>query len=410
MIATRTSPRSMLAAVLVLVLVVSLVAAPAAVAQSPTPTASADTGERWTGAPLPAAEMSADDAEAIDAVAAALLDRVGNEFSGLWLGVWDPAKGVHIAAYGDAAFGGPTATVDDKGRIGSITKTFTATAILRLVADGALSLDDTVAEVLPDLAAELPEIAGVTVEQLLAMRSGIPEYEARVVPQVLAHPDTPIEAHDIIVSTVREQGVAPPGTPGYSTTNYSILGEMLTALTGQTPQEVLDALAAEVGLTDTALPAVGDGVLPAPASAGYVNDNATADLRRQGIDVEKLGDVSTYDPSWGGAGGAMYSTVEDLGRWAATGFGTSLLPRDLGERRLASEPIAEGLRYGLGIIDYDDGFYGHIGEILGWESFVAYDPKTGAALTLIVNESGSLGAAAGVIIAAFPDLANVFGL
>lgn len=403
-------PRRPLAAVLLGMLCLGL--APATSAQSPgasldSPPASA-ASTLWSAAPVTTTPMSAADSAAIDAAVQGVMDQNTGQWSGIWLGVWDPAKGYHVAGYGDAAVGGPAATADDKGRIGSITKTFTATAILRLVADGRLALDDTIADVLPDLAAELPVIAGITVEQLLGMRSGIPEYEARIVPQVVADPTTPIPAHDIIVSTVKEQGVMAPGTPGYSTANYLILGEMLTAITGESPQDVLNALATEAGLTSTALPALEDATIPAPASAGYFNDFAAFAAKGAGNTIPKLGDVSAYNPAWGGAGGAMYSNVADLGRWAATGFGNAFLPQALGEQRLISQPIPEGA-YGLGILDYGNGWYGHTGEILGWNSLAAYNPTTGAALTLIINESGSLLVTVPIILAAFPELTKVFG-
>ena len=152
-----------------------------------------------------------------------------------------------------------------------ITKTFTATAVLQQVASGALSLDDTVADVLPDLAAELPDIAEITVEQLLAMQSGIPEYEFLVVPEVLENPTEVVDLDEVIVETV-EGGVESAGTAGYSTTNYLILGEMLEELTGQPSEDVLNELATDAGLTTTVLTVDDDIEMSDPSSAAYVNE------------------------------------------------------------------------------------------------------------------------------------------
>ena len=66
--------------------------------------------------------------------------------------------------------------------------------------------------------------------------------------------------------------------------------------------------------------------------------------------------------------------------------------------------------YGLGIIDFVNGWYGHTGEILGWNSIAANNPATGAAFVAIVNESGSLLATGGPALAAFPDLIGAYGL
>lgn len=147
-----------------------------------------------------------------------------------------------------------------------------------------------------------------------------------------------------------------------------------------------------------------------PSSAGYVNEFAADELQAQGVEVEPLGDVSSYNPTWGGAGGSMYSTIEDLGVWAATGFGNELLPPELAAQRLDAAPLAEGVDCGLGIIDYGNGWYGHTGEILGWNSIAAHNPDTGATFVAYVNESGSLLATAGPALAAFPDLAGTYGL
>ena len=72
----------------------------------------------------------------------------------------------------------------------------------------------------------------------------------------------------------------------------------------------------------------------------------------------------------------MYSTLADLGTWAGTGLGTSLLPADLAAMRLATQKIPEGY-YGLGICDWGQVWVGHTGQLNGWESLVAYNTTTG---------------------------------
>ena len=229
--------------------------------------ASGDDSGESAGGEVPTAPMSDADAAVIDDAAMEGLAAGEGEVPGMWVGVWDPANGVHLAAYGDAVTDETVATVEDSGRIGSITKTFTATAVLQQVAEGTLSLDDTVADVVPDLAAELPDIADITVEQLLAMESGRPVYEFSVVPEVLANPTEPVDLHEVIVETV-ESGIDPVGTASYSTTNYLILGEMLAELTGRPSEEVLNELATEAGLETTVLTVGDDFEMSDPSSAG----------------------------------------------------------------------------------------------------------------------------------------------
>jgi len=384
--------------------------APTSDAPTTDSTAPSDDSGGSAGVEVPTAPMSDADAAVIDDAAMEALALGEGVIPGMWVGVWDPAKGVHLAAYGDALAEETPATAEDSGRIGSITKTFTATAVLQQVAEGALSLDDTVADVLPDLAAELPDIAEITVEQLLAMQSGIPEYEFLVVPDVLENPTEVVDLDAVIIETV-EGGVEPAGTAGYSTTNYLILGNMLEELTGQPSEDVLNELAADAGLTTTVL-TVGDDIeMPDPSSAGYVNEIGVSYLGLEGIDVEPLGDVSSYNPNWGGVGGSMYSTLEDLGAWAATGFGNDFLPPELAAQRLEAAPLAEGIDYGLGIIDFGNGWYGHSGSILGWDSLAAHNPETGAVFVAYTNEYGASNVFVGPVLTAFPDLASsLYGL
>jgi D-alanyl-D-alanine carboxypeptidase len=99
----------------------------------------------------------------------------------------------------------------------------------------------------------------------------------------------------------------------------------------------------------------------------------------------------------------MYSTVADMGTWAASGLGTALLPADLGEQRLQAQPTPEG-DYGLGIFNWGSGWIGHSGQVIGWEALVAYNTDTGAVFVVMDNETGSLSATLPVLQTAFPDL------
>ena len=237
---------------------------------------------------------------------------------GMWIGVWDPKKGWHIGGYGEAVMGGAKATDADHGRIGSVTKTFTATAILQQVAAGKLALTDTVGTLLPDLAAKYPDVAPITVEQLLSMRSGIPDYidSGLLTQQFLDHPER-VWTADEIIAAVLEKTKVDPSVAEYSNTNYLILGEILRKVTGQAPDVVITSVAAALGLNDTALPAPAETAMPAPASAGYILDAGVASLKEAGGTAKSGTTVQDATPSWGAAAGGMYSTVADLGAWGA---------------------------------------------------------------------------------------------
>jgi len=347
--------------------------------------------------------MSAADAAAIDRLARDALAK-NPDLPGLWIGVWDPARGVYLQAYGQAVKGGAKATVADHGRVGSVTKTFTVVAVLEQVAAGRLKLESTIEEVLPDLARRHPPIARVTVDQLAGMRSGIQDYAntGLVIRGVAADP-TKIWTADDLIDAAMTLPLSAPGTGGYSTTNTIILGNVLERLTGRPIEQIVTDVARRAGLKRSALQAYGSTKMPDPASHGYVATTGAKELEAVGAVVAPGTDVSEWTVSWGQAGGGMYSTIADLGTWAGTGLGTSLLPADLAARRLATQKIPEG-DYGLGIYDWGAGWIGHTGQIIGWESLVAYNTSTGAAFVAIVNETGSFMSALAVGLQVFPDL------
>ena len=124
---------------------------------------------------------------------------------------------------------------DDKFRIGSITKTYTAVVVLQLVGEGKLALSDTVEHWLPGM---VPGGDAITVGQLLNHTSGIADYEVH--PKYLE----PYMSGDLGHVTPPEQLVAyanelgavpiPAGTASYSNTNYALAGMIVEAATGST--------------------------------------------------------------------------------------------------------------------------------------------------------------------------------
>ena len=359
----------------------------------------------WSGAAVTTTPRSDADIAAFDTVNEA--EKAAKEAPpGRWIGVWDPQRGWHIGGYGEAVVGGAKATDGDHGRIGSVTKTFTATAVLQQVAEGKLTLTDTVGTLLPDLAAKYPDVAPITVEQLLSMHSGIPDYvnNGVITQQILDHPEK-VWTPDEIIAGVLDKLKVDPSVAEYSTTNYLILGEILRTVTGQAPDVVITSIATALGLNETALPAPAETAMPAPASAGYIMDAGVNSLKEAGGTAKSGTTVQDATPSWGAAGGGMYSTVADLGTWAASGLGTATLPQALADQRLQSRPIKPGIDDGLGIIDWGNGWIGHTGQAIGWEAVVAYNAKTGAVFVGMVNETASLTAVAGAMMQYFPDLA-----
>jgi D-alanyl-D-alanine carboxypeptidase len=346
-----------------------------------------------TDGSMPDDPMSDEDVTAVDeASAEALTSFAAHGATALYVGVWDPETGAYIAAYGDAASGGSAATVDDSFRIGSITKSATATVILQLVDEGALSLDDTVADVLPDLASEYPDIADITVQQLLSMTSGIADYvnvPDAVVAAVVEDPARVWEAEELISSGING-GVSGAGTPGYSTTNYIILQLMAEDLTGMSLADAIaDRVAEPLGMEHFFLPQNDDTTLPDPAAAGYVAGLCLDEMDAVGASLDADTETTDWNASYGQGGGGITATISDLGIWAGSTVGTSTLSDELAATRQTYAPVEATLDYGLGIIE-NGSWIGHTGEVLGWEAAAFRNPDTGVTVAFAANGCGGV--------------------
>ena len=180
-----------------------------------------------------------------------------------------------------------------------------------------------------------------------------------------------------------------------------LLNEVDAAVDAVVQSDVVRRAGADLSADD-------DETLPEPGSSGYVNEPGATALAESGATVEPGTDVSDWTTTWGGAGGGMYSTLADLGAWAASGFGTDQLSAELGEQRLSStKDLPEVLGYGLGIANFGDGWIGHAGQIVGWESLALYNVETGAVLVGATNETGSLTAVVEAMVIVDPELATV---
>ena len=184
---------------------------------------------------------------------------------------------VRSGRFGDATFtfgtrelgGTEPVTTHDRGRVGSITKTMTATIILQLVQDGRLALEDPVSKYVPDV----PGGDIITIADLLDMRSGLYSYTddpafLRAIDADRQRVWTPRELLDIAFAHPADFA---PGSAGkYTNTNYILLGMIMEQLTGQTVNELFEQrLFTPLGMDDTVMPALDDSSIPAPFVHGY---------------------------------------------------------------------------------------------------------------------------------------------
>jgi D-alanyl-D-alanine carboxypeptidase len=118
--------------------------------------------------------------------------------------------------------------------------------------------------------------------------------------------------------------------------------------------------------------------------------------------VKRGQDASDWSVSAAKGGGAMQSNLKELGVWAASTSGSALLSEETATLRTKVDVVQDGLTYGLGLMKVGD-FFGHQGEIFGWEAFALHDPVKGRTVAIATNACGVGGQMYGFLLAVFPD-------
>lgn len=283
-------------------------------------------------------------------------------------------------------------------RIGSVTKTMTATVLLQLMGEGALELDDLLVDVLPDQS-DIPNAGSITIRQLLTMRSGIFDVldDESIFPRIMADPTAAWTSEEMIAISATHDPVSAPGYEvKYSNTTYIPLGLIVERLTGSPIGDVLDQrLFGPLGMTETSLPS--DPALPAPFSRDYFVDPtappdaipAAGDAVSLTLDGVQLIDWTDCNPTAAWAAGGVVSTIDDLHIWLQKLIDGSLIPADLQRERLTFTPVERDpgeppYGYGLGLAD-DNGVIGHDGSILGYHSYIGFVRETETSVIVLAN-------------------------
>jgi D-alanyl-D-alanine carboxypeptidase len=277
-------------------------------------------------------------------------------------GVWRSTSGVAVRGTSRPV------PVDGRFRAGSITKTFTATVVLQLVAEGRLRLDDPVEAWLPGV---VPDGQHITVRHLLNHTSGLYDL-LRTLP---LPPDPAFLDNRWRTWTAAElvqRAVANPPTfrePGsafaYSNTGYALLGQIIEKVTGRTyREETTRRISRPLRLPATWSPGTATRI-PGPHPHGYVP------IGPDGTEPV-LVDYTRMNPSVMGAGGDIIATTRDLNRFFAALLGGRLLPAHL-LAEMQTPGIAGGRPYGLGMSWWDTTcgvrVYGNDGDALAYQSW-----------------------------------------
>ena len=347
-------------------------AAPPAAAPNATPTSATDTSS--TG-------FTADELARIDAAATASL---ANGLTGTVVSVVDPERGTILEAYGTADAAGAPLQPDAYYRIASVSKTFTALAVLRLADEGKVALTDPISRYVADV----PNGDTITVRDLIAMRSGLYDYtdDKAFFDRYLAEPTLPWTDDDTlaIIRAHAADSTPPNEKTVYNNSNYVLLGYVIAKASGQPVPQYITGLTRELGLTDTSYPS--DAALPEPFLRGYLGDGASPPP------AGGYRDVTASNPAVAGTAGAMVSTVPDMTRYAAQlATGAGLSPETAAARQAFTPLTSTGIRlqYGLGVTQLGD-WVGHDGSIFGYSNMVWYLPREGATVVVAGNVADAM--------------------
>ncbi|WP_084727627.1 serine hydrolase domain-containing protein [Rhodococcoides yunnanense] len=313
-------------------------------------------------------------------------------------------NGQYVNTWGTLGVGSSEVpTLDTKVRVGSNTKTWTGTAILQLVEEGKLSVDDPVSKYRPDV----PNGENITVGQLLDMRSGLFNYtETLELNTALDNePQKVWEPEQLLALAFANPPYFAPGEGWhYSNTNTVLLGLIAEQLDGKPIAQIFqDRFFTELSMTGTSFPANTDNTIPATYSEGYsyAGNVETLGEGKESLSADKLAAIdagtlqarnTTNDnPSWTWSAGQGISTANDLATWVqAIGKG-ELLDEQTQQLRLDSvtptdpgNPQSTGYGYGLAQMGP---MYGHTGELPGYNSFMGYDPVNDVTIVVWGNSA-----------------------
>jgi D-alanyl-D-alanine carboxypeptidase len=295
---------------------------------------------------------------------------------GTIVGIWSRNE-EYVKAFGiaDTATGSPM-RVDFYNRIGSVTKTFTATAVLKLVDEGKVGLDDPISLYVDGV----PGGEVITVRHLAAMRSGLTDYTKvdGFEETVAADPRRDFPPAELLGWAFTAPAQFTPGERfEYSNTNYILLGLLVERVSGKPFGDYLsESILAPLSLAQTAFPA--GTQFPVPHAHGY-----TDSFEDGGPPL----DATDWTASFTWAAGAMTSTLQDMRIWVPALATGALLSPELQRQRLQTTPEPGGpadFGYGMGIFTVA-GWIGHNGSVPGYQTVAVYLPERETTLVVMIN-------------------------
>lgn len=265
------------------------------------------------------------------------------------------------------------ATPATKFRIGSISKQFTAMAILKLAEQGKLSLDESLAKYYPDF----PNAGEIRLEHLLTHTSGLHSYTEK--PDFMMRVGKVAKSEAIIKWFQKDPPDFSPGQKfAYCNSGYFLLGEIIASVSGKSYADFLsEEFFQPLGMKNTGVFVNSDP--PSDCASGYAVSEGDAGL------------ALDWDMSWAGGAGALYSTVGDLYRWNEALFSGKVVSEDSLKKAITPYQLPEGvdgMNYGYGLFVSEFKrlpMISHSGGLNGWSSDLAYFPDQKCTVVVLTN-------------------------
>ena len=259
-------------------------------------------------------------------------------------------------------------TPQTRFRLGSITKQFTAMAVLILQDKGKLNIGEPISKYLKRTT---PAWEPITIRHLLNHTSGIPSYTS--FPQMMSRTVRQVATVEEVIATFREKDLEfPPGDRfTYSNSAYILLGQIVERASGQDYEAFLrEAIFQPLEMKDSGYDH-NRTILPRRA-AGYVKTPSG------------LENAPYIDMSWPYSAGALYSTVEDLARWDKALVEGKMVAAE--SHKAMFTPGKSDYGYGWFIRDRDGHKeIGHGGGIHGFSTAIKRYPDDGVCVVVLSN-------------------------
>jgi D-alanyl-D-alanine carboxypeptidase len=286
---------------------------------------------------------------------------------------------LHARGYGTAdREAGSAAGPETVYQLGSISKTFTAAAVLHLAERGLLSLDDPLGRHLPEVPSAWAE---VRLHQLLGHTAGLPEFV--LLPEFDALSADPEARADALVALLADRPlVSPPGERwAYSNTHYTLLALVIERAARQPYERVLaEAFFRPLGLRSM------HACQPEPSAPSHA--------RGYGLRVGEVVPAPPENMHLARGDGGLCGSVVDLARWMhALSRGRAVSPSSYA-RMTSAEPVREGPgpAYGLGLsllpLDGAHPKVAHHGAMTGFTGMAAHYPEADLTVVVLANRGG----------------------